>query len=104
LLLWRDEEDPHHYRHRAGDPGHITMQAVAALNRVDVFFVLEKGAPPRTPWWRCARGAGATPRTALSRCRGRRARRASPGRADYEASVDALNRAKQEVFERLIAQ
>jgi precorrin-6A synthase len=28
----------------AGDPEQVTMQAVAALNRVDVFFVLDKGA------------------------------------------------------------
>ncbi|RSM89392.1 precorrin-6A synthase (deacetylating) [Kibdelosporangium aridum] len=27
----------------AGDPGHITMQAVTALGQVDVFFVLDKG-------------------------------------------------------------
>ena len=28
----------------AGDPDQVTMQAVSALNRVDVFFVLDKGA------------------------------------------------------------
>src|SRR5688572_25326105 len=28
----------------AGDPEHITVQAVAALNQVDVFFALDKGA------------------------------------------------------------
>jgi precorrin-6A synthase len=28
----------------AGDPEHVTMQAVAALNRVDVFFVMDKGS------------------------------------------------------------
>jgi precorrin-6A synthase len=27
----------------AGDPGHMTMQAVDALTRVDVFFILDKG-------------------------------------------------------------
>jgi precorrin-6A synthase len=27
----------------AGDPDHVTIQAVKALNRVDVFFVLDKG-------------------------------------------------------------
>jgi precorrin-6A synthase len=27
----------------AGDPDHVTVQAVKALNRVDVFFVLDKG-------------------------------------------------------------
>ena len=28
----------------AGDPDHLTVQAVTALNRVDVFFVIDKGA------------------------------------------------------------
>jgi precorrin-6A synthase len=28
----------------AGDPEHITVQGIAALNRTDVFFVIEKGA------------------------------------------------------------
>jgi precorrin-6A synthase len=28
----------------AGDPGHVTIQAVAALNAADVFFVMDKGA------------------------------------------------------------
>jgi len=28
----------------AGDPDHVTMQAVAALNAADVFFVIDKGA------------------------------------------------------------
>jgi precorrin-6A synthase len=27
----------------AGDPEHLTVQAIAALNRVDVFFVMDKG-------------------------------------------------------------
>ncbi|MBN9290173.1 MAG: precorrin-6A synthase (deacetylating), partial [Hyphomicrobium denitrificans] len=27
----------------AGNPDYVTMQAVKALNRVDVFFVLDKG-------------------------------------------------------------
>src|SRR3974377_647603 len=28
----------------AGNPDHITVQAINALNRVDVFFVIDKGA------------------------------------------------------------
>jgi precorrin-6A synthase len=28
----------------AGDPDHLTVQAITALNRVDVFFVIDKGA------------------------------------------------------------
>jgi precorrin-6A synthase len=30
----------------AGDPEHVTMQAVRALNHVDVFFVMDKGPGP----------------------------------------------------------
>jgi precorrin-6A synthase len=30
----------------AGDPDHVTMQAVKALNQVDVFFVMDKGPGP----------------------------------------------------------
>jgi precorrin-6A synthase len=29
----------------AGDPEHLTLQAVAAMNRVDVFFTIDKGEP-----------------------------------------------------------
>ena len=28
----------------AGDPDHVTVQAIAALNAADVFFVVDKGA------------------------------------------------------------
>ena len=28
----------------AGNPEHLTLQAVAAMNRVDVFFTIDKGA------------------------------------------------------------
>ena len=27
----------------AGDPEHLTLQAIAAMNRVDVFFTVDKG-------------------------------------------------------------
>ena len=29
----------------SGDPEHLTLQAVAAMNRVDVFFTIDKGVP-----------------------------------------------------------
>ena len=87
----------------AGDPAHVTMQAVAALNRVDVFFVLEKGAAKESL-------------VALRReiCRRyiedhayRIVEAPSPPRerapADYLACVDDLNRDKQAVFEEMIA-
>jgi precorrin-6A synthase len=87
----------------AGDPGYVTMQAVNALNRVDVFFILDKGA-------------GKQKLTALRHeiCRRyitgddyRFVDATSPewerGTADYRATIDALNRDKQALFERLIA-
>jgi len=87
----------------AGDPDYITMQAVKALNRVDVFFLMDKG--PAKHKLRALRE---------DLCRRhiedrvyRFVEAPSPPRdsdpADYRASVDRLNRDKQDVFERLIA-
>jgi precorrin-6A synthase len=88
----------------AGDPEYVTVQAINALNRVDVFFVMDKGVAKEKL-------------VALRReiCRRyikdreyRFAEATSPERvrdaAEYQASVDDLNREKQAVFERLIAQ
>lgn len=86
----------------AGNPDYITMQAVKALNRVDVFFLMDKGQHKdklidlrreiceryiSDPAYRFAE--------AHSPERER-------GDVDYAASVDELNRAKQQTFERLI--
>ncbi|WP_426206548.1 precorrin-6A synthase (deacetylating) [Pseudomonas sp. TWP3-1] len=86
----------------AGNPDYITMQAVKALNRVDVFFLMDKGQSKdklidlrreiceqyiTDPTYRFAE--------AHSPERER-------GDVDYSASVDDLNRAKQQTFERLI--
>ncbi|MGZ3339474.1 MAG: precorrin-6A synthase (deacetylating) [Reyranella sp.] len=86
----------------AGDPDYITVQAVKALNRVDVFFLMDKG--PAKQKLRALRE---------DLCRRHIEDRAyrfvedrSPPRdsapADYRASVDALNREKQAVLERMI--
>ncbi len=88
----------------AGDPDYLTLQAVKALNRVDVFFLLDKG-----------RTKGKLRDVREEICR----RHIEPGRvhrfveapspprdtqpADYRAAVDELNAAKQAVFERMIA-
>jgi len=86
----------------AGNPDYITMQAVKALNQVDVFFLMDKGqSKDKLIDLRreiCERYI--TDRTyrfaeALSPERER-------GDVDYNASVDDLNRAKQQTFERLI--
>ncbi|MFZ5783056.1 MAG: precorrin-6A synthase (deacetylating) [Pseudomonadota bacterium] len=84
-----------------GDPDQLTLQAVRALNRADVFFVLDKG-----PAKAALRGV----REEILRRHVHRPfrivempsppRDASP--ADYPASVDALNRAKQSAFEAMI--
>ena len=85
-----------------GDPDQLTVQAVRALNRVDVFFVMDKG-PAKTKLRAlreeiCRRHIKDHPY--------RVAEAPSPPRdtnpADYRACVDELNAAKQAVFERLI--
>ncbi|PKA68521.1 precorrin-6A synthase (deacetylating) [Pseudomonas baetica] len=86
----------------AGNPDYVTMQAVKALNRVDVFFLFDKGQ---------SKDALITLRRDI--CERyitdphyRFVQAPSPererGEVDYTASVDELNRAKQQTFERLI--
>jgi precorrin-6A synthase len=86
----------------AGNPDYITMQAVKALNRVDVFFLMDKGqSKDKLIDLRreiCARYI--TDRTY------RFVEAHSPERerrdVDYKSSVEELNLAKQMTFERLI--
>ncbi|WP_413794910.1 MULTISPECIES: precorrin-6A synthase (deacetylating) [unclassified Pseudomonas] len=86
----------------AGDPDHLTMQAVKALNRLDVVFLMDKG-PAKDKLLDLRRDI----------CRHyivdrtyRFVEAYSPerhrGDLDYKDSVEALNRAKQATFERLI--
>jgi precorrin-6A synthase len=86
----------------AGDPDYITVQAVKALNRVDVFFLMDKG--PAKQKLRALREALC--RQHISDRTYRFAEAKSPPRdiapTDYHASVDALNREKQAVFEGMI--
>src|SRR5579871_1160297 len=88
----------------AGDPEYLTIQAVKALNRADVFFLMDKGTDKaKLNEFRreiCARyiegkdyrfvdaGSPEWDRTA----------------PDYAATIDGLNRDKQAVFERLIGE
>jgi precorrin-6A synthase len=88
----------------AGDPDYVTMQAVKALNGVDVFFIMDKGPG----------------KAALIELRKEILRRYVKDRSyrfadaespawdreskDYCSTVDDLNRDKQAVFERLIAE
>jgi precorrin-6A synthase len=87
----------------AGDPEHVTMQAVKALNRADVFFVMDKGpAKKKLVTLRqeiCRRyieGTGYRVVEAPSPPRER-----TP--VDYRACVEDLNQEKKTVFEKLIA-
>jgi precorrin-6A synthase len=88
----------------AGDPEYLTIQAVHALNRVDVFFVLDKGAGKEK----------------LVEFRRELCRRYIQGRdyrfveasspewdrrsAEYGSTIANLNREKENVFERLIGE
>jgi precorrin-6A synthase len=87
----------------AGDPDHITMQAVNALNRVDVFFVLDKGAEKAKlialRKQICERYIRGNSHRFVEARIPERAREA----ADYRVAVAELNREKAALFERLIA-
>jgi precorrin-6A synthase len=86
----------------AGNPDYVTIQAVNALNRVDVFFIMDKGAEKaklielrREICRRFIQGDDYRFVDATSPDWDRKS-------ADYLATVDDLNRDKQAVFERLI--
>lgn len=86
----------------AGDPDYITLQAIKALRGADVIFLMDKG-PSKHKLNALRREIcerfleGHTPRFAEG-LQPEREREA----VDYRTSVDALNRDKQAVFERLI--
>jgi len=86
----------------AGDPDYITVQAVKALNRVNVFFLMDKG--PAKQKLRALREELC--RQHIRERAYRFAEAKSPPRdttpADYRASVDELNREKRDVFARMI--
>jgi precorrin-6A synthase len=87
----------------AGHPEHLTVQAVNALNRVDVFFLMDKGARKEK--------LNDVRREILERYIKDRDYRIvealNPERQregiDYLKAVDHLNSDKQQTFERLIA-
>lgn len=86
----------------AGNPDYITMQAVKALNRVDVFFLMDKGqSKDKLIDLRreiCERYITDRDYRFVEAHSPERER----GDVDYNASVEDLNRAKQQTFERLI--
>ncbi|NHX03057.1 precorrin-6A synthase (deacetylating) [Pseudomonas koreensis] len=86
----------------AGNPDYITMQAVKALNQVDVFFLMDKGQSKNklVDLRRdiCARYITDPVYRFVEAHSPERER----GDVDYSRAVEDLNRAKQETFERLI--
>lgn len=86
----------------AGDPRQVTVEAIEALNQVDVFFVLEKGAIKKE----MVVLRHEILRRYVKDHPYRVVEAPSPFRerapADYLASVDHLNRAKQAAFARMI--
>ncbi|MGM4920319.1 precorrin-6A synthase (deacetylating) [Tardiphaga sp. 813_E8_N1_3] len=88
----------------AGDPDYVTMQAVDALNRTDVFFIMDKG-PSKTKLIElrkeiCRRYIKGNNHRFVDATSPEWARDAE----DYFSTVDGLNRDKQALFERLISQ
>ena len=88
----------------AGDPDYLTMQAIKALNRVDVFFLMDKG-PSKDSLIDLRRDIC---QRYITESGYRFVEAPSPerirGDVDYQASVLALNQNKQQTFERLINQ
>jgi precorrin-6A synthase len=86
----------------AGNPDYITMQAVKALNLVDVFFLMDKGqSKDKLIDLRreiCERYITDRDYRFVEAHSPERER----GYVDYKASVEDLNLAKQQTFERLI--
>lgn len=88
----------------AGDPDYLTVQAINALNQVDVFFVMDKGVAKEK--------LIALRKQIIERFvddeRYRIVEASNPERrpddGDYRSAVDELNRDKQRIFERLIAE
>jgi len=86
----------------AGNPDYITMQAVKALNRADVFFLMDKGqSKDKLIDLRreiCERYITDHDYRFVEAHSPERER----GDVDYKTSVETLNLAKQNTFERLI--
>ncbi|KAF0864248.1 precorrin-6A synthase (deacetylating) [Pseudomonas sp. LD120] len=86
----------------AGNPDFITLQAIKALNRCDVVFLMDKGPSKDTlidlRRELCQRHITERPYRLVEARIPERQR----GEVDYRASVQALNRDKQHLFEQLI--
>lgn len=88
----------------AGDPEHLTVQAINAMNEVDVFFVMDKGGAEHDLVQIrneiCKRYI-TDPSYRIVEVRDPERDRSS---AEYEAAVDAWYDARADVYEKLIAE
>lgn len=88
----------------AGNPEYVTIQAVNALNKVDVFFIMDKGADKAklTDFRKeiCRRYIKENDYRFVDATSPEWARDSQ----DYTSTIDELNRDKQLLFERLIAE
>lgn len=88
----------------AGNPDYMTVQAINALNQADVFFVMDKGVAKE----KLVALRKQIIERFITNDRYRIVEATSPERrpddGDYRSAVDELNRDKQRVFERLIAE
>jgi precorrin-6A synthase len=86
----------------AGNPDHITVQAIKALNRSQVIFLMDKGARKDSlvdlRRELCRQHIAGGDYRFVEAPSPERER----GEVDYQSSVEALNLAKQQLFERLI--
>jgi precorrin-6A synthase len=86
----------------AGDPEYLTVQAINAMNRADVFFLLDKGSSKdKLIQLRRDILQRYIPHTDYRIVEADSPERVREG--DYAGQVHDLNHAKQQVFERLIA-
>jgi precorrin-6A synthase len=89
----------------AGDPDHLTVQAIKALNRADVFFILDKGAEKaelvELRREICRRHIRPDRPHRFVEAESPPWDRQTPA---YRSTVDTLNQDKRRLFERLIGE
>jgi precorrin-6A synthase len=89
----------------AGNPEHLTIQALNALNRVDVFFIMDKGEAKSSMIDLrreiCARFIAADRTYRFTNAQSPQWDRHS---GEYKTVIDGLNHDKQAIFEQMIAE
>ncbi|MFF2330612.1 MULTISPECIES: precorrin-6A synthase (deacetylating) [unclassified Streptomyces] len=88
----------------AGDPDHLTLQAVKALNRVDAFFILDKGAEKSDLTGLRRDILDVHVENASYRLVEARDPERDRGASDYSPAVDDWRRRRADLYERFIAE